>query len=478
MARSKEPSLETIVRDAVQSAGVSRKDALLVGVSGGVDSMVLATILHTLQKKRVFSRLAVAHVDHGLRGRESDADRDLVLSFAASKGIECFVESLDVARLAARAKVGIEEAGRNERYRYFRQIAEVEGFQWIVTAHHVGDVFESILMNIARGTGIRGLVGVPATRALTPEIMIVRPMITATRSQIEVFAKTCKIYWRDDVSNRGDAYTRNRIRNEVVPALKRAMPQYDLNRAAERLSAHTAEIVSYLYDEALKLRRRSRIIVKGRFFIAEANRSFKLSVLRRAAPILVRELLRIEFETAVGQPCSIDTIVWKRIMSMIETGKPSRIQLSKELRISVTDNIFSVEPSLPIRPLRETLPVGATHITDVGTISLRRTHHQPEKLDADSCMLPAALESEHGLLIRLWRPSDRMQPFGMKGSKLVSDILLEAGVRSIDQKRRFPLISLVDDPKAVVWVPGIRASELCRIRSDSETALLLSRKLF
>lgn len=476
MARSKLLAIEASVRHRLTSVGVSKRDAVLVGVSGGLDSMSLAMILNRLQSQGLFKHLAIAHLDHGLRGHESDADRQFVLSFAAKHHIEIFVESNDIAALALKGRIGVEEAGRNERYQFFRRIAEANNFRWVATAHHAGDVLETILMNIARGTGIRGLAGVPATRVLTDKITIIRPLLDASKEEIESYAKLKRIVWREDSSNQSDVYTRNRIRASVIPALVRAMGDRDIHAAAKRLVASASEILAFVREEAESLRRRSRIRYNEEYFVREYSRSLSLDKLRVANNVVVRELLVLECEALVGRPFSLDASAWKRVRSMIETGRPKRTQLPNDLSISILDNIFRIEPSLKTVPIRSNLVLGASLETEVGTISLRKSRMKAGPLAPDRCLLPASVLADHGLSVRNWRPRDRMQPFGMKGTRLVSDILSEAGVRTQALKLRFPIVVLADEPDSVVWVPGIRASERCRIHGKLETAVLLSRK--
>ncbi|MBS1902179.1 MAG: tRNA lysidine(34) synthetase TilS [Bacteroidetes bacterium] len=477
MARSKPDGLLERVRTTLVRFGVSKADSIVVGVSGGVDSMTLLQLLHTLNSKGVFRRLVVAHVDHGLRGDESDADRQLVLRTAIKYKLECFVEAVDINARAASAGVGIEEAARDERYSYFRDIAEHEKIAWVATAHHGGDVLETLLMNIVRGTGLRGLAGMPANRPLSSSVTLIRPLLGATRDEITVYARKHRIRWREDSSNSSDVFTRNRIRHRVIPELEKAMPGRDLDEAVRRLTTSSTEVLDFLRQCADELGRNATIKTEPTFFVSNRATAFRLDVLRNTSPVVVRELL-IDVFARMRQPAFVpDTRTWNRIWAMIQQGKPAALQITAGLRLSQRDNILLLEPSIKAVPLQATLAIGETLTTEIGTLSLRRTRRSATVTDPNRCMLPATLVQKNGLSVRIWKPADRIKPFGMKGSKLVSDLLSEAGVKTEAQKRRFPLVVLAHDPNIVVWVPGIRASEICRIAGRAETAVLLERKL-
>ena len=192
--------------------------AVLCAVSGGADSMCLLYWLNELRAARGFSVFA-AHFEHGLRGEESLKDAVFTQEQCAAIGIPCELGSGDVAAFSRRERIGIEEAARLLRYRFLEETAERLGCDRIATAHNADDNAETILMNLCRGAGTRGLAGIPPVRG-----KLIRPLLRTDRSEIEEYLRQHGIAHREDSSNRTDTYTRNRFRHLVFPILKEENP--------------------------------------------------------------------------------------------------------------------------------------------------------------------------------------------------------------------------------------------------------------
>ncbi|HET9136018.1 MAG TPA: tRNA lysidine(34) synthetase TilS, partial [Candidatus Kapabacteria bacterium] len=219
MARSKNDIVASIAA-ALHGFGVGIDDTILVGVSGGIDSIVLASILNKLKQSGAFKLLAIAHLNHSLRGKASDSDATFVKEFAKKIGAEYYEGSADVRSVALKEKVGIEEAARMLRYDFFIACAEENTIKWVTTAHNANDQLETILMNIIRGSGIRGMKGIPKARELARRVTLIRPLLDHPREEILNYAKKEKLKWREDHTNSSDDYTRNRIRKSVIPELR------------------------------------------------------------------------------------------------------------------------------------------------------------------------------------------------------------------------------------------------------------------
>jgi tRNA(Ile)-lysidine synthase len=212
-----------------------KKSRVLVAVSGGVDSSVLLHALVSLASKHGLD-LAVGHVQHGLRGADSRLDEAAVLSAAAAYGLPANTEQADPlpaqAQKSSQARPTLQEAAREVRYAALQRMAEQWGADHIATAHNLDDQAETILMRVLRGTGPSGLQGIEHA---STDGRIVRPLLAVSRAEILDFARTHAISWREDISNEGDAYTRNRLRHHWIPALRDEFnPQ--LLRAIARLA--------------------------------------------------------------------------------------------------------------------------------------------------------------------------------------------------------------------------------------------------
>lgn len=212
----------------------SQGDRIAVGVSGGADSVALLRFLAALRPQFGWD-LVVCHIHHGLRGAEADRDECFVRALAEQLGLPCAVSRIDAAALALRDHISVEEAGRTARYAFFAQTAGEGGR--IATAHTLDDSIETVLMNLVRGTGLRGLCGIPRIRG-----NIVRPLLDCTRAEVEDYLGALGQPYRTDSTNLTDDYTRNRIRHDILPRLCALNPNFPgaMARMLPRLAAQQA----------------------------------------------------------------------------------------------------------------------------------------------------------------------------------------------------------------------------------------------
>ena len=193
---------------------ISKGEKIVVAVSGGPDSMALLNALINL-KEKLQCELVVAHVNHMIRA-VADSETEYVKEFCKSRGIECFVKKVDVTSLANELKIGIEEAGRNVRYEFFDEIFNKVNADKIAIAHNANDNAETVLMNVLRGSGISGLKGIEPIR----DNKFIRPLIETERADIEKYCEDMELNPKFDESNKDNTYTRNKIRNLLIPFLK------------------------------------------------------------------------------------------------------------------------------------------------------------------------------------------------------------------------------------------------------------------
>ena len=193
---------------------IKSKDKIVIGVSGGPDSMALLNVLINLKEKLDF-QIVVAHINHGIR-IEADDETKFVEEFCKKNNIECFVKKEKVEDLAKENKVGTEEAGRKLRYDFFNEVLEKVNANKIATAHNENDNAETVLMNIIRGSGISGLKGIEPIR----DNLFIRPLIDINRDEIEEYCKLKKLDPKFDKTNKENIYTRNKVRNKLIPFIK------------------------------------------------------------------------------------------------------------------------------------------------------------------------------------------------------------------------------------------------------------------
>ena len=208
--------LEDKVLDTITKYNmIQDNDKVVIGVSGGPDSIALLTILNKLKEKWNI-KLYVAHINHRIR-KEADEETEYVKDFCAKIGVEIYIKEINVEEEAKRLKIGTEEAGRNIRYAFFEEVLEKVGANKIATAHQKNDNAETVLMNIMRGTSIAGLKGIEKVR----DGKFIRPLIECSREEIENYCKDNKLDPKYDKSNNENIYTRNKIRNLLIPYLQK-----------------------------------------------------------------------------------------------------------------------------------------------------------------------------------------------------------------------------------------------------------------
>ena len=190
-------------------------DGIVIGVSGGPDSMTLLNILNNL-KEKLNIKLYVAHINHSIR-KEADEETEYVKDFCKKIDVEFFAKKVKVEEIAKELKMGTEEAGRNIRYEFFEEVAHKVGANKIATAHNLNDNAETVLMNITRGTSVSGLKGIDKVR----DGKYIRPIIECSRAEIEDYCKEKNLNPRYDKSNNENIYTRNKIRNLLIPFLQK-----------------------------------------------------------------------------------------------------------------------------------------------------------------------------------------------------------------------------------------------------------------
>lgn len=209
---------ETVLETIRKYNLIEQDDTIIIGVSGGPDSMCLLDILYCL-KNTLSINIAVAHINHMIR-EEADKETEYVKNYCKEKDIPCYIKKVDVINLAKEQKLGTEEMGRKIRYDFFEEVAKKLGANKIATAHNANDNAETVLMNLMRGSGISGLKGIEIKRK-SQDVTYIRPIKECERSEIEEYCKENKLNPQIDKSNFENIYTRNKIRNELIPYLQK-----------------------------------------------------------------------------------------------------------------------------------------------------------------------------------------------------------------------------------------------------------------
>ncbi len=403
-------------------------DRVLLTVSGGIDSVVMCDLAGAAGLN-----CGVAHCNFRLRGEESDGDAAFVKELAARLCFRYHEIAFDTARVAEEQKISTQMAARNLRYDWFANLADEFGYLHVATAHHAGDQVETILLNLVRGTGIRGLQGIPAVNG-----KIIRPMLFATREQIEDYARERSLSWREDRSNNDDYYRRNRIRKHVVPVLKSINPsiEYTFSEMTERMEAteqwlnHTLK--SWKNEVWQETGPFVRISIEG---VKNAvSPAFQLFALLEESGFSYRQVKEIL--------ASLDGTPGKKFFSpthLLVKDRDFLIMAEKEMPAKESAGFLKVEQ----------FPKPAEFRPEPGEAAAF--------FDADLLKLP--------LSIRHWAAGDTFRPFGMGGrSKKVSDFLVD---RKLDLISKSRVKVVVDAENNILWVVGLRGDHMTRVTEQT-----------
>ncbi len=340
------------LRDAF-SGPLSASDSVLLAVSGGADSMALLHGMTLLRGMAMLNgtptsrgtaglcgesasevrsaRLGVAHLNHGLRGSDSSKDREFVKAACEQRQLPFFSEEILVLN-QLRAGESVEEACRRHRYDFLLRVAREHQFSAIATAHHQDDQAETVLHNILRGTGLRGLAGMSVTRDLEPGVQLVRPLLNVSRSEILAFLAEAEVSWRDDASNADLTYTRNRLRHQVLPDLA-ANVNPQVIRHLAGLAVQAGEALGCI--DQLAIRFLEQCVLQERKEIIRLRRDSFLQV----ESFLARHALGMLWDRVGWSKKEMTASHWIAAESLLRTGQPSSLCLPHGIRMEVDKGI-------------------------------------------------------------------------------------------------------------------------------------------
>lgn len=443
-------------------------DRVLVGLSGGTDSLAL---LHLLRAGRAELPLSIGalHVHHGMRGAIADKDVAHLRELCAAWEVPLFVDHADVPALAEARRVSVEEAGRDARYGAFRSCAREHGFNRVATAHHADDQVETVLLNLFRGAGIDGLAGIPLRRPLThgdTSVELVRPLLHVWKRELEEHCRTYALEVRDDCTNRDLAYRRNRVRAQLLPALA----EYD-----PAVKEHLLRLSRQAVEEAELLTPAAEAVLSSAGEAAApgargALLTLKSGVLAGGPPALTRRALRLALRRVGGYEAEIDAALIGRLEQLVAGTGPSAVDLPGcAVRARRVDECIRFEQKLTSADgLPAAVEVPCPGTVDAPEFRLRLTVLETERppdprRPAWSALLDAAAVCGP-LRLRAPETGDRFRPLGAPGSRLLSDVFIDRKVPQSD-RRSWPV--LVDDA-GIVWVMGLAVAERMRVGADTE----------
>jgi tRNA(Ile)-lysidine synthase len=295
-----------------------RDSHVLLAVSGGADSVALLRAACTIKTGIVGSgALHVGHLNHGLRHAESDADEVWLAKTCLDLGVPFESAKIDVAARAAEVGGGIEAAARQARYQFLRQAAERIGARYVVTAHTANDQVETVLHRIVRGTGLAGLAGIPRSRRLSESVTLIRPMLTIWRSEVTEYLCGLGQSYRSDMSNEDLRYTRNRLRNELLPLIRERL-NANVDDALLQLGIQAGEAHQYFEEVAAELVNQCVRMELATDSAGRRARRIEIDCTRLAGvrPVIIREVLKAAWSAANWPQQSMGYAEWCLLASM------------------------------------------------------------------------------------------------------------------------------------------------------------------
>jgi tRNA(Ile)-lysidine synthase len=422
-------------------------DKILLAVSGGIDSMVMA---HLFLRQNY--DIAIAHCNFSLRGRESDKDETMVRKYAADNKIPFFTTKFETKTFAKKNKLSVQMAARDLRYKWFEEIRKENGYDLIAVAHNLNDNIETLLINLIRGTGLAGMTGIkPASN------YIVRPLLFATRQTIQSYRDQHKIIYREDRSNADTKYIRNKIRHLVIPVLKEINPSIEqtLNEAAERFSGFNEIVTEYISALREKISEEKEQLV-----------TFNMGLLKK---YLHNKAVLFE----LFKPYGITGALLTDLVKVIE-GKTGGQIITDTHRIIKNRNEIIVSDEEFIKETSYTID-GAESFCVFPGISSARNVRITDTYEIPSDPNFACIDSQkisYPLLIRKWQPGDYFYPLGMKQKKKLSDYFIDNKYSIFDKENIF----ILESDKKIVWIIGDRIDDRFKITDSTKEGILIKAK--
>ena len=430
----------------------TREHKLLIAISGGIDSVVLTHLC-----KEAGYDLQLAHCNFNLRGAESERDEAFVKKLAEGIQVKLWTKKFDTEQYASDNKCSIQVAARSLRYDWFESLMAVSaesgtGFDFLLTAHHLDDNVETVLMNFCKGTGVKGLAGIQQKRG-----KILRPLLFATRQQIEAYAAAAHLAWVEDSSNEERKYTRNYFRQVVIPQLKQVFPEVVQNIQG---SIGRFQEISELYEQAIGVHKTHLIEKRG----AEVH--IPVLKLLRARPVksIVYEIIR-EYGFRESQVAGVLDLLHS------ESGKYTA---------SATHRILRNRAWIIISPLATSeqqvvvIERGEASVVFQGGV-LEIKEEEVGTLQFSANKLEACIDAKHvefPLLLRRWKEGDYFYPLGMAKKKKLARFFIDQKMSKTEKEN----IWVLESAKRIVWVLGQRIDNRFKISAGTSEMLRLELK--
>lgn len=459
--------MKTLVRDTIAEYNlIDERDKIVIGVSGGHDSMALLYVLLSLREELKFN-IIIAHINHGVRGYESDGDEEYVRKQAKNFGLPFYSKKVNMDEYASNHKLTSEEAGREIRYDFFRCVLEIEKADKIAVAHNKNDQAETLLMRFMRGTGIDGLRGMEYKAR-----DIIRPILGVERRVIESYCREQNIVPRIDKTNKMSIYGRNKVRLELIPFIEKTFNKGIINtlfRTSETMKTDSDFLIQYSKSslENSIIEKEKEKIVLDVEVLTDLHSAITSRVLRLAICEVNTNLKGVEKKHIDD---IVDLIECKKTGISLDIGNKikakvdyDRLTIKKGLSEESKDFSYRVNigESLDLHELNSQLLSNVYSIRDV---DMDFNNSLVKCFDYDN------IKSE--ICVRNRRNGDKFIPIGMRGHKKLKDFFMDQKIPK-EQRNSIPIVL---DGEEIMWVVGLRISEKYKVNAETKNVLVLEYK--
>ena len=438
-----------------------KKDRLLLAVSGGIDSVVLCELCH-----QAGFEFKIAHCNFQLRGEESERDEVFVKSLGVKYSTETFIKKFDTEKYAEDKRISIQVAARELRYEWFEELIasamgnlepatkefyetsnEKYGTSYVLTAHHANDNIETLLMNFFKGTGIKGLQGIPVKHQ-----KIVRPLLFAKREEIISFARENNLSFVEDSSNLSDKYTRNYFRNQLIPSIRKVFPEVDDNllHGIERFKE-----TGILYEQAIQFHKKKLLEYRGNEIHIPVLKLLKAEPLKT----IIYETIK-EYGFTAHQTDEVVHLLKSNSGKYISSSTHKIIKDRKWIIISPHITLQASTILIDKDDKKVVFGNGELEIKKINKSDI------PLSTESSIAMLDAK-EITFPLLLRKWKQGDYFYPLGMQKKKKLSRFFIDQKLSIADKERLW----IIESNKRIIWVVGKRIDDRFKITGSTTNVL-------
>lgn len=449
--------LKKIKSTIIEYSMIENDNPIIVGVSGGADSMVLLEIL----SKTVTNKLIVAHLNHKFRGEEANKDAEFVKNESEKRGITSIIKEIDVPAYMEENNIGAEIAAREVRYQFYEEVAREWNATIIALGHHIDDQAETVLFRLIRGTGVNGISGIPYSRDLNG-IKIIRPLLDVRRKEIEEYCYNNAITYITDQSNFSTMYFRNKIRLNVIPFLE----EYNV-----KITQHLHQLAKVTQAENRYFNELADEFIQKNSIIGESECKLEIKKLKSIDISLQRRVIYLILKY-LKLSNDITSSHIEDILSLANQSHPSKsinlpgIRAYREYDKIIFDNnkqIGKIEYSYKLEIERD------TQIPEVNKKIRLLIKDKYEEFDGISAVFDYELIEEKNIIVRSRKDGDKIELPGVNGSKKIKDIFIDLKI-PLTNRYKFPIIETDDN---IIWLAGIRRSKHAYISKKTKKFLYI-----